>query len=103
MVAVGIPKLGVCLLYAVVLFSYGWFFRLELQSTPYKILLAGLGLLFFAIGVDTLKLQNQILASLLEGVPKLFSEINIAFYYWYVCQCFVEKAVHKTVNSSVKI
>ena len=81
MVAVGIPKLGVCLLYAVVLFSYGWFFRLELQSTPYKILLAGLGLLFFAIGVDTLKLQNQILASLLEGVPKLFSEINIAFYY----------------------
>ncbi|MEG3895423.1 MULTISPECIES: hypothetical protein [unclassified Microcoleus] len=95
MVAVGIPKLGVCLLYAVVLSSYGWFFRRELQLTPYQILLAGLGLLFFAIGVDTLKLQNQIIASLLEGVPKLFSEINIAFYYWYVCKCFVEKAFHK--------
>lgn len=103
MIAAGIPKLGVCLLYAVILSSYGWFFRRELQLTPYKVLLAGLGLLFFAIGVDTLKLQNQIMASLLEGVPKLFSEINIAFYYWYVCKYFIEKAFHKTVNSSEKI
>ena len=89
-VAVGISKLGVCLLYAIFLSSYGWFFRRELQSTPYKILLAGLGLLFFAIGVDSLHLKSQILSSLLEGMPKLFSEINIAFYYWYVCKSFLE-------------
>lgn len=91
MIIVGMPKLGVCLLYAVILSSYVWYFRRELKSTPYQILLAGLGLLFLAIGVDTLKLKSQILSSLLEGVPKLFSEINIAFYYWYVCKCFVEK------------
>ena len=95
MVAVGISKLRVSLLYAVVLSSYGWFFRRELQFTPYQILLAGLGLLFFAIGVDSLHLKNKIFSSLLEGVPKLFSEINMAFYYWYVCKCFVEKAFHK--------
>ena len=95
MIAVGIPKLGVSLLYAVVLSSYGWFFRRELQLTPYQILLAGLGLLFFAIGVDALHLKNQIISSLLEGVPKLFSEINITFYYWYVCKSFIEKAFHK--------
>ena len=95
MVAVGIPKLGVSLLDAVVLSSYGWSFRRELKFTPYQILLAGLGLLFFAIGVDSLHLTNKIFSSLLEGVPKLFSEINIAFYYWYVCKCFVEKAFHK--------
>ncbi|MEG3850317.1 hypothetical protein QT971_24430 [Microcoleus sp. herbarium19] len=103
MIGVGMPKLGVCLLYAVILSSYVWCFRRELKSTPYQILLTALGLLFLAIGVDTLKLQNQIIASLLEGVPKLFSEINIAFYYWYVCKCFVEKAVRKTVNNSVEI
>lgn len=91
MIGVGIPKLGVCLLYAVVLSSYGWFFQRELKLTPYKILLVGLGLLFLAIGIDTLKLKSQILASLLEGVPKLFSEINIAFYYWYVCKSFLQK------------
>jgi len=99
MVALGIPKLGVSLLYAVVLSSYGWFFRRELQCTPYQILLAGLGLLFFAIGVDSLHLKNQIFSSLLEGVPKLFSEINIAFYYWYVCKCFLQKAFYKNIES----
>lgn len=95
MIAAGIPKLGVSFLYAVVFSSYGWFFRRELKLTPYQVLLAGLGLLFFAIAVDSLHLKSKIVSSLLEGVPKLFSEINIAFYYWYVCKCFVEKAVHK--------
>jgi len=99
MIALGIPKLGVSLLYAVVLSSYGWFFRRELQFTPYQILLAGLGLLFFAIGVDSLHLKNKIFSSLLEGVPKLFSEINIAFYYWYVCKCFLLKAFYKKLES----
>ncbi|MBD1886264.1 hypothetical protein [Microcoleus vaginatus] len=99
MIALGIPKLGVSLLYAVVLCSYGWFFRRELQLTSYPILLAGLGLLFFAIGVDSLHLKNKIFSSLLEGVPKLFSEINIAFYYWYVCKCFLLKAFYKNFES----
>lgn len=99
MIAVGIPKLGVSFLYAVFLSSYGWFFRRELQMTPYHILLAGLGLLFLAIGVDALNLKSQIISSLLEGVPKLFSEINIAFYYWYVCKCFVEKAFHQIIDT----
>jgi len=99
MVLLGISKLGVSLLYAVVFCSYGWFFRRELQCTPYQILLAGLGLLFFAIGVDSLHLKNQIFSSLLEGVPKLFSEINIAFYYWYVCKCFLQKAFYKNIDS----
>jgi FtsH-binding integral membrane protein len=99
MVAVGISQLGVSLLYAVVLSSYGWFFRRELQFTPYQILLAGLGLLFFAIGVDSLHLKNKIFSSLLEGVPKLFSEINIAFYYWYVCKSFLPKAFYKNIES----
>ncbi|MEG4167802.1 MULTISPECIES: hypothetical protein [unclassified Microcoleus] len=99
MVAGGIPKLGVSLLYAVVLSSYGWFFRRELQLTPYQILLAGVGLLFFAIGVDSLHINNKIFSSLLEGIPKLLSEINIAFYYWYVCKGLLQKAFDKTINS----
>ena len=99
MVALGIPKLGVSLLYAVVLSSYGWLFRRELQRTPYPILLASLGLLFFAIGVDSLHLKNKTFSSLLEGLPKLFSEINIAFYYWCVCKCFLLKAFYKNIES----
>ena len=82
------------MIYAIFVFSYGWFFRRELRYTPYEILLAGLGLLFFAIGMDALKLESKILGSLLEGVPKLLSEINIAFYYWYVCKSFIQKGFH---------
>jgi hypothetical protein len=96
MIAVGISKLGVSFLYAIFLSYYGWFFQRELKLTPYKILLAGLGLLFFAIAVDSLHLKSKIVSSLLEGVPKLFSEINIAFYYWYVCKCFIEKCFYKS-------
>ena len=99
MIKVGIPKLGVCLLYAVVLSSYGWFFRRQLKSTPYQILLAGLGLLFFAIGVDALNFKSKIISSLLEGVPKLFSEINIAFYYWYVCKSFIQKTFSQCIDN----
>jgi hypothetical protein len=101
MMGIGIPKLGVSFLYAILLISYGWGFRRELKSTPYQILLAGLGLLFFAIGIDALNLQTKILASLLEGVPKLFSEINIAFYYWYVSKSFLEKVVDKISTSKL--
>ncbi|MEG4998517.1 hypothetical protein [Microcoleus sp. B4-D4] len=75
MIRLGIPKLGVCLLYAVVLFSYGWVFQRELKETPYQILLAGVALLFWAIAIDSLHLKNKILASLLEGVPKLYIAI----------------------------
>jgi len=101
MIALGIPKLGVSFLYAVVLSSYGWFFQRELKLTPYQILLAGLGLLFFAIAVDSLHLKNKIISSLLEGIPKLLSEINIACYYWYVCQCFLQKSFHKISNTQL--
>jgi hypothetical protein len=99
MTAVGIPKLGVSFLYAIVLSCYVFYFRRELQSTPYKILLVALGLLFFAIAVDSLHLKSKIISSLLEGVPKLFSEINIAFYYWYVCKCFIENACYKKLDN----
>ncbi len=99
MVVLGIPKVGVCLLYAVILSSYGWCFRRELKLTPYQILLAGLGFLYFAIGVDLLHFKNPIIASLLEGVPKLFSEINITFYYWYVCNSFLQKLFYQSIDN----
>ncbi|MGE5656951.1 MAG: hypothetical protein ACM37W_10070 [Actinomycetota bacterium] len=80
----GIPKFVFGLVYALALSGYAWVFRQQIQTTPYRILLAGLGLLFFAIFVDSLQIKLKILASLLEGIPKLFSGINIAIYYWSI-------------------
>ncbi len=81
----GIPKLVTIVVYATVTLGYGLAFRRKLKSTPYILLLSGIGLLFSAIAVDSLRLSGDGFPSLLEGVPKLFSEINIALYFWYVC------------------
>jgi hypothetical protein len=95
----GIPKLAVSFFYALALSAYVWYFRRQLKSTPYWLLLLGVGLLFFAIAVDSQHLKNQIIASLLEGVPKLFSEINIGFYYWCVCKYWVEKSFNPIIKT----
>lgn len=81
----GFPKLATISVYAIILLGYGLAFSRRIQSTPYFILLTGLGLLFVGITVDSLHLNRGGISSLLEGIPKLFSEINIALYFWHVC------------------
>ncbi|MFE1745296.1 hypothetical protein [Coleofasciculus sp. H7-2] len=81
----GIPKLITIVVYAMTTLGYGLAFRRKIKSTPYILLLSGIGLLFSAIAVDSLKLSGDGVSVLLEGVPKLFSEINIALYFWSVC------------------
>ena len=99
LVFMGISKLGISLFYALVFFTYGWCFWRQIKSTPYGLLLVGICLLFFAIAVDGQHLKNKIVASLLEGIPKLFSEINIVFYYWCICKFYVEKCINKIIKT----
>ncbi len=46
--------------------------------------MVGLGLLISAVSVDLLHLGSSSSSSL-EGIPKLFSGINVALYFWLVC------------------
>lgn len=91
----GVPKLVTITVYAIILLAYAIAFNRRIQSTPYLILLSGLSLLFLGITVDSLHLGSGAIFSLLEGLPKLFSEINIAFYFWYVCS----REVMRSLNS----
>lgn len=81
----GIPKLVTISIYAIFLLAYSFTFKRRIQETPYILLLIGMGLLIFGITIDSLKLPGETLPSLLEGIPKLFSEINVSLYFWYVC------------------
>ncbi|MFB2923959.1 MULTISPECIES: hypothetical protein [Aerosakkonema] len=81
----GVPKLVTSLVYALVAVAYGVAFRRQIKTTPYFLLLTGMGLLAIGIMFDSLKLHGDGIPGLLEGVPKLFSEINIALYFWFVC------------------
>lgn len=81
----GIPKLVTITAYGILLFWYVLSFKKYIQATPYILLLTGISLLFLGITVDSLHLGDETIAILLEGIPKLFSEINIVLYFWYVC------------------
>ena len=82
----GIGKPLVILIYAVLLSLYLISFRQQILQTPYSILLIGVGILAVGIGIDSLHIPNQGLTDFLEGIPKVLSQVNIAFYFWIVCQ-----------------
>jgi hypothetical protein len=93
LLSVGIPKLVTVSVYSIFLFGYAIGFRQRIQATPYLILLTGLSLLFLGITVDSLHLGSEAIPTFLEGIPKLFSEINIAFYFWYICYSEVVRSL----------
>jgi len=92
----GVPKMNTSALFGFILLLYGLGFWRQIQSTPYLLLITGFGLLFIAILVDWLHLKGNDIPALLEGVPKLFSQLNISIYYWLVCQ----REVKRSLNSS---
>jgi hypothetical protein len=82
---IGIPKPVTIVVYALIGLYYGISFRQQIiKSTPYILLMVGLGLLISAVSVDLLHLGSSS-SSYLEGIPKLFSGINVALYFWLVC------------------
>lgn len=94
----GIPKIVTIMVYAIVATSYGFAFHKIIKSTPYILLLTGMGLLATGIMVDSLHLGSDTIPSLLEGMPKLFSQINISLYFWYVCYLEILRSFHTTKN-----
>ncbi|BAZ11823.1 hypothetical protein NIES4071_36490 [Calothrix sp. NIES-4071] len=83
LVYAGIPKLTTITVYGMIALVYTKAFWKRIKSTPYSLLLASVGLLLIAILIDSLHLTN--ISSFLEGVPKLFSGINAALYFWIIC------------------
>ncbi len=98
LVVLGIPKLVTVLVYAIVALWYAATFRREIAKTAYPLLLIGTGFLFTGIVIDSMKLGTSSLPILLEGIPKLFSEINMALYFWLVCHFTVIRSSF-SVNS----
>ena len=90
-----IPKLTTISVYAVIVLVYLLCFLPKIKRTPYHILLSSLSFLLIAILVDFSQLTNHELASLLEGLPKLLSVLNLALYFWIVCKTEVIQSYQK--------
>jgi hypothetical protein len=76
----GFPKVTIVIIYAVAAAVYGLTFRRQIKSTPYFLLVSGVGLLFLAFFAEALPGKDEAISSLLEGIPKLLSAVNIALY-----------------------
>jgi hypothetical protein len=90
----GFPKVTIVIFYAMLAIAYGLAFRRQIRSTPYPLLVSGVGLLFVAFFAEALSFKNEIVSSLLEGIPKLLSGINIALYFWFVCQGLILRSIN---------
>ncbi|GFE70337.1 hypothetical protein [Chroococcus sp. FPU101] len=82
----GLAKILSIMVFSMVFCAYLLMFWRQLQQTRYWIFALGMILLFVAILIDSLHLKNYQLASVLEGIPKLLSGVNLALYFWDTCQ-----------------
>ncbi|MDF0555235.1 hypothetical protein [Kamptonema sp. UHCC 0994] len=96
---IGIPKLVTVVFFVTIAIGYGLAFWRVILSTPYFLLITSMGLMFIVVIVDSLKLPGDGIPSLLEGVPKLFTAINIVLYYWVVCFREVKRMMINSVDS----
>jgi hypothetical protein len=81
----GTPKWATILGYSTLVLVYGLGFRRRWRSTPYGLLLAA-GCLFVVAWAMDSQLLGENVSPLLEGVPKFFSFLNLALYFWLVCR-----------------
>lgn len=90
----GFPKVTIVIIYIVAAAVYGLAFRRQIKSTPYFLLLSGVCLLFFAFFAEAWPLKNEVISSLVEGIPKLLSGVNIALYFWLVCKSLILRSLN---------
>lgn len=79
-----IPKTITVKVYAIIMLIYFLIFWEELKQTPYYIIMISVILLGLAIIADSLFLRGVIYNPLIEGLPKLFSGLNYALYFWLI-------------------
>jgi hypothetical protein len=96
----GFPKVTIVIIYAVAAAVYGLTFRRQIKSTPYFLLVSGVGLLFLAFFAEALPLKDEAISSLVEGMPKLLSAVNIALYFWFVCKGLILRSLNFYNNKS---
>ena len=95
---IGVPKVIKAIILGIIAIGYGLSFWRITLSTPYFLLLTSIGLMSIVVIVGYLKLPRDGIPSLLEGIPKLFSEINVVLYYWEFCF----RELKRTMTNSVE-
>ncbi len=96
----GFPKVTIVIIYAVAAAVYGLTFRRRIKSPPYFLLVSGVGLLFLAFFAEAFPWKDEVISSLLEGIPKLLSAVNIPLYFGFVCKCLIMRSLNFSNKTS---
>ena len=88
-----IVKMTVYLIYGLLLVFYAWTFRSIIQRTPYISLLIAFFLFSFSSAVDITLINNGGIHAMLEDGTKLIGLVNLAVYFWYICQQEIKKNI----------
>jgi hypothetical protein len=94
-------KLGVYLLYGLLLITYAWVFRRTIRQTPYIPLLISFCLFGFSSAIDIAPISSRGIHAMLEDGTKLIGLINLTIYFWWICQQKIKKDLvqqHKTMK-----
>jgi hypothetical protein len=99
-VYLGIPKLVMYMAYGIFFISYAFLFSRKILSTPYILLLISL-FLFIASGItDMIHIEGRGLPIILEDGAKLLGLVNLALYFWWVCQHEILNSIQHKLNKN---
>ncbi|MBW4488636.1 MAG: hypothetical protein KME12_12685 [Trichocoleus desertorum ATA4-8-CV12] len=93
----GVSKVLIASLYGLAALGYIFSFRRRIYSTPYALLLAAIGLVVLSRVVDLLGIAapGAPARMLLEDGSKLLGLVNLALYWWLVCQQEVLRSLQR--------
>lgn len=92
----GISKKLIYLCYGSAVFLYGVKFWRYIKTTPYLPLVAAFILFAISRFEDMLNLQNQGVHAMLEDGTKLLAVMNLALYFWHVCNLEVGRHLQQS-------
>ena len=99
----GVPKLAMLSIYGIAAVLYAKAFWGRLRTTPYALLIVAAVLFAVSSLVDLLHLPGQGTPAMLEDGTKLLGNLNLALYFWYVCQQEVRRSLQPAVTSECEL
>lgn len=91
-------KLGVYLMYGIILILYAWLFRYTIRQTPYIPLLLSFCLFGFSSAIDITPISSRGIHAMLEDGTKLVGLINMTIYFWWICQQEIKKNLVRDIK-----
>ena len=97
----GIPKLLMYAVYGTFFIFYALMFSKRVLKTPYLLLLISLFLFALSGMTDIIHLEGRGAPIILEDGTKLLGLLNLALYFWQVCQQEITNSIRHRIQENL--